>query len=73
MSQLTTICRNKFQDKLQAEIESLLPQRVYVLTLLKKNEKKTITTVLNSVAIMIKAERKGAVSRQYFLRRNTKS
>ena len=45
----------------------------YVATLLKKNEKKTVVTVLNSVATMIKAESKGAVSRQYFLYRNIKN
>ena len=45
----------------------------YVATLLKKNEKKTVMIVLNSVVTKIKVESKGAMSRQYFLCSNIKS
>ena len=36
MSQLATICRNKVQDKLQAEIESLSRQRVLCCDIAKE-------------------------------------
>ena len=63
MSQLAAICSNKVQDKLKAEYNLCCDKEFYVATLLKKNERKTVMTVLNSIATMIKAESKGAVSR----------
>ena len=44
-----------------------------VETLLKKIVKKTVVTILDPVVTMIKAERKGAASRQYNFCRNIKS
>ena len=56
MLQPAAICRNKVQAKLHVEIESLF----YVVTLLKKNEKKIVATILNSVTTMIKENSKRA-------------
>ena len=67
MSQPVTKCHNKAQVVLSATMS------FYVTTLLKKIVKKIVATVLNSIAIIIKVESKGAVSRQYFLCRNIKS
>ena len=54
-------------------IYGVTDKEFYVVTLKKKNEKKTVATVLNSIATMIKVDSKGVVSRQYFLCRNIKS
>ena len=66
MSQLATKCHNKAQAELKAERVVMSRQSFYVATLLKKIVKKTVAT-------MIKAERKGVVSRQYFLCRNIRT
>ena len=60
MSQPVTKCRNAAKS-------------FFVATLLKKIVKKTVATILDPVATMIKAESKGAVSRQYNLCRNIKN
>ena len=46
MSQPTVVCRNKVQAKLKVEIESLSGKKFFVTTLLKKNVKKTVATLL---------------------------
>ena len=46
MSQLAAVCRNKVQVELKVEIESLSRKRIIVATLLKKNVKKNVTTLL---------------------------
>ena len=46
MSQPAAVCRNKVQVELKAEIESLSRQKIFVATLLKKNIKKTVATLL---------------------------
>ena len=46
MLQPTAICRNRVQSKLQAEMNLCYDKEFYVVTLLKKNEKKTVATPL---------------------------
>ena len=63
MSQPAPICSNKIQNKLRHKLNLCSDKEFYVVTLVKKNEKKRVATVLNFSTTMIKAERKGAVSR----------
>ena len=73
MLQLATKSLNKAQIELNGKREIYVATKSFsVVTLSKKIVKKTVATILDSVATMIKAESKEAVSRQYNFCRNIK-
>ena len=72
MSQPATVCRNKVQAKLKAEIESLSRQRVFCRDITEEECKEDCRDTLNYVTTMIKANGKGTLSRQSFFCRNIK-
>ena len=64
MLQLVTKCRNKAQTELHGLKRNFFATKSFsVATVLKKIVKKTVVTILDYVATIIKAESKEAVSR----------
>ena len=69
--QLNVATKLRHNSMIEIEIYDAI-KSFYVVTLLKKIVKKTVTTILYSIATKIKIVSKEAVSRQYNFRRNIK-